>query len=1728
MAAQRKRLVALQCKLAYERLIETKELATLTSTDNTVKKLFYVRAKQIYDHYDEFRKAQEAVLEVISTEEEFTEALATSKSADAAFYLSQSTFETLFPQYNISTKSENSSQSSAETAVIRRRAVKLPDLHLPTFDGNLKNWIAYLDMFNSSIHNDTFLTGAEKFQYLISSLSGTPLNLVNTLSITNDNYTIAYSMLVNRYNNKRALATEHLHAIRNAPSAVNDSVQSLQSLIDTFSRNLAALKSLEFNVDQWDFLLFNILLDKLDMETKKSFEKSVATTEFPTYTELMKFLQENCSALASLTLNNTKVSHQNKPTAQLKSIKTHAATVSIKTCALCKEQHLLHQCPRFLKLGPKERYQKIKDLKLCVNCFNKNHILRDCSSKFNCRYCNQRHHSMLHFNSLYATTDNKEPTPGTSTTVLTNHSVNSQVLLATAIVKVEDASGKLHSCRCLLDSGSQSNFVAESFVHKLNLSPVALQLAVHGISQAALRVSNKVDLTLHSNYLNFQYNLQCLVLRTITSNLPTVSFNREHIVIPSDVELADNKFNISNKIDLLIGAPLFWEIMLSNKQLAGKSGPVLQETKLGWILSGFVPLTSIAHSVVSFHTISLAVSSPTEEIEYTHCDQELSNDTLVRFWQVEEPTLKNNSTLSIEEREAEVHFQNTVYRNSSGRFIVTIPFKPSINQIGNSQALARRRFFYLENKLAKSNSLKQQYVDFMAEYIALGHMSEVIDNNALNSYYIPHHAVVKDSVSTKLRVVFDASMKSDSGISLNNAQLVGPVVQSDLLSILLRFRTYSFVFTADIKMMYRQVLVVDNQRQYQRIFWRADPKEELRTYQLNTVTYGTASGPFLATRCLKQLALDIENSEPQVARVISKDFYVDDVLTGANSIEELIAIRKRVSEVLTSAELDLRKFMSNNRQVLGDICESDTDLRTLEFNEHENCKTLGVIWNSNTDYIQYKINDSNMMAAKPTKRSILSVISAIFDPLGLISPVIVKAKLLIQALWQLQLGWDDVIPDSLQLDWLEIRNHLVHLNAISIPRQAVLQNSISIELHGFCDASMAAYGSCIYLRATDDLSNISTRLLIAKSKVAPLKRITLPRLELCGAHLLVNLTTTVKQSMPDTQFSKFFYWCDSTIALAWIKSAPNRWKTFVCNRVADIQDKTDISSWHHVRSELNPADIVSRGIVPQALKNSTLWWSGPSFLSNPTVEIPVVDLDVINAPEAAKTQSMLCAAVVSVDQTKFEIFNRFSKYKTLVNVVAYALRWKNRVLNRTEYKSQQLDTEEVEAARKSLIKLAQSQSFAEDIQCLSNHSQVHAKSKILSLNPFLDDDKILRVGGRLRHSKLPFDTKHPILICTKHKFSELILNEEHIRQLHCGPQALLYSIRNRYWPINGRTAARKIVRSCITCFRVKPHDSKPPVMGDLPNCRFTSNEVFNQVGVDYAGPFLLKPCRLRGKAGSAIKCYVALFVCLSTKALHLEVASELSTNAFIAVFRRFISRRGKPSLVLSDNGTNFVGANNELSQFLTSTANQAGIAGSFLHENIKWNFIPARSPNFGGIWEAGVKSVKHHLYRVMKNTSFTIEEFQTLLVQVEAILNSRPLSPLSVDPSDFQPLTPAHFLIGRPLTNLPEEDYASVPSNRLNHYQQIQQLKQNFWTRWSKEYVSELQVRQKWKQNHESLLKVGSLVVIKEENLPPLKWRLGRVAAIHPGPDGVVRVASLRTANGEVKRAVTKLCVLPV
>lgn len=810
--------------------------------------------------------------------------------------------------------------------------------------------------------------------------------------------------------------------------------------------------------------------------------------------------------------------------------------------------------------------------------------------------------------------------------------------------------------------------------------------------------------------------------------------------------------------------------------------------------------------------------------------------------------------------------------------------------------------------------------------------------------------------------------------------------------------------------MFRQYQINDSDINFQRFVYRKSKYDEIRDYRLVTVLDGTACASYLANKIMQTLAEDERQRYPLACAIVERDMYVDDLLSGCHDIESAIEIRNQLNSLFKSAGMELSKWSSNAKQMLESLPNELLET-PIELGDDDVIKTLGIFWSPQKDEFHYRIRMEEIQG-KITKRQLLSEASKLFDPVGWVAPCIIIPKMLFQSLWLDKIDWDDSLPKEIQVKWLNFRQELPHLEKLKIPRWTGNSKIDKlIELHGFSDASEKAYAAVVYIKVVDLEDNVKVAILAAKTKVAPIKSISLPRLELCGALLLAHLLEKVVKAMNFNEVAVHAH-TDSQIVLAWLQSRPSRWKTFIANRTSEILRIIPADHWHYVRSEENPADCASRGITPLLLLSHSLWWNGPIWLRNSVANWSLADQPIqLNAEvNMEERRSFLVLATVSV-QPAWELRTKFSSLTRLLRVSAYCLRFINNCRNVVKVKGC-ITPVELERALQYWIKVTQAIHFKDEIDSLRVGGEVPKASNLLTLRPMLDDLGVMRVGGRLVNSVLPYERQHPIILPKNDHLVELIVDCCHRRTLHGNIQLMLNSLRDKYWILSGRSIVRNWIHKCNRCYRFK---AKPlqQLMGDLPSSRVTPSRTFSHSAVDYAGPIGIEMRKGPGKP-IFFKGYVSIFVCMATRAIHLELVGDLTSDAFISAFKRFVSRRGHVSDVYSDNGSNFVGAVEIMSEShrLAMMDTEIQFSELMAADGVTWHFSPPSAPHFNGLAESGVRSMKYHLRRIVGTTSLTFEELYTVLCQIEAVLNSRPISALTDDFSDFTVLTPGHFLMG--------------------------------------------------------------------------------------------------------------------
>ena len=1364
-------------------------------------------------------------------------------------------------------------------------------------------------------------------------------------------------------------------------------------------------------------------------------------------------------------------------------------------CAACGESHLLNRCPTFIALDVDKRNKTVRDRRLCVNCFSDKHTCRLCPSKFSCRHCGGRHHSLLHRDRetaptpAAATTNAAAVVDRTSTQPSTTPPAMDTAFPNTVVVSLENGQ-RSAKARAMFDSGAGASLMTEELASNLKLKRYPQPMSITCTSG---RITSKfyVVTPLYSHSKKFQTKpINFIVVPSlITTVTPT---NRDDILKAScltNAELADP--SLGGPVDIFIGVSDIDDCVTESPKKV--DGLRLIKTPFGLSVSG--PCTS-----------KPAVGANAAIVETALPDD--LNSNLSRLWELDQ--VPEAPSCSADDAKAVRHFHDTI-KYVNGRFSVSLPHVSDAPTLGDSRKQAYKRLLSNERSLLAKDKL-EAFNNVLREYIDLGHAHFVPADQLHNSpsYYLPVHGVFKDSSSTtKCRAVFDASAVTSSGKSLNDTLLTGPNLYPPLTDVLVKFRLHPIGLSADISKMFREVALNPEHRDLHRFLMR-DTQGTIRDCRMERLTFGINCSPFIATQVLHHLADLHSASHPQASSAILTTFYVDDFLSGADTVEEADHLWRQLCELLSRAGMTLRKWRTNSPEVRAHIpptlLDESTEPLTIA-QPQDSPKALGIHWDTEKDSLHVAVPPQPDVTII-TKRTIASGTAAVFDVLGLFCPTIIQARIILQETWKRDLPWDKPVPEDIEVKWKAWLADLPTILAHPIPRRLSNSSSSSVSktLHGFCDASTLAYGAAIYLRTTHEDGSISVSLVTAKARVAPVKPITIPKAELLGAHLLAKLLRHTADILGITQGCTFA-WTDSEIVLYWLPKHPSQLDRFVANRVHAIQDLISPRLWKHVRSQDNPADLASRGMNAPDLVASTLWWSGPPWLSSPPTAWPFRKL--------SKPSSAICAATIkpstsmSKAQSHFldNLWSRFASFHKLVRIIAWIRRLRAKPPN---CDPNCLNSTEISQAKAVILKLSQLQSLPDAFNAALSNSALSKANALHKFGLSISDQGYLQICSRVRDTSRPSQPSKLIPLSPKSSLTRLLVSTLHVTYSHAGISALHSIIVSTYYIPNLRNLLKLVSRQCPACQRAY---AKPlaHAMGMLPSSRTTPAPPFDRTGVDFAGPFVLRLGHTRKPV--LLKTYATVFVCLTTKAVHLDLCASLSTEDFMATFRRFVARRGCPSHMYSDNGTNFLGAREEIRELqkLTESKETTTAISTFTQKhNITWHNIPPRAPHFGGLWEAAVKSMKTLLRKNLQPHALRFDELTTILQEVEAILNSRPLQPLHSDEAaEGAFLTPGHFLVGRPLIAPPTPGPPGGKMSNLRRWNLTSRLTADLWRQWSASYLASCAQRTKWLRAGKPPA-VGDVVFIKDETLKTRDWPLARIEEVHPGDDGEVRAVTIR------------------
>ncbi|KAI5755601.1 hypothetical protein M8J77_018252 [Diaphorina citri] len=1648
-------------RLRYETLSskDSEVIALLTNDDSVTEAALCDEQEKVDEYFMKYQEALQAASRVLGPD----------------------------PDLNCKQEVEPSEAGSNQSYTIKK--YKLPTLKLREFGGELKDWLPFWSQFEK-IDQDTGMADVDKLGYLTMSMSkgSSAEQLVLSYPATGKMYGAVVQALKDRFGRIDLLTEFYIRQLLKIILENSKDKLSVSALYDSLQSHLRNLEMLDISKDNCAAILLPLVSSCISQDLLQTWERQaqgcVSTKD--RLENILEFLRAETERDQKLALAmdgfgmNSPVSapRSSKPKVRQTEGKTiptastlvndsNNTPVKVMTCIFCKGTHNSQDCKKAQSMSMAERRDCVNKTKACYCCLRPGHRGSYCRSRPKCNICKKGHFPIMC--TVTVTQDQ----------VLTNNlQCSVPVVMQTLTVCVRTKNSQLKRARILIDSGSQKSYVLEKLVNDMDCKPIRKENIQHSLFGGSVTDSkshnvylvdvSKLDLSYQCTFEALDQPKICGPIASVPKGPWIAELSERNIVLPD--------LGNESEISILIGSDIAAKLYTGNI-VHLSSGLVAMETHLGWTISGKVPgVTGVSSNMATLVTNLFVKEASISDL--------WSLDVIG----ITDPTeRKSKADL---EKATHDHFNNTVKVNEVGRFEVRLPFLKDHPPISENYDLSLRRLQSTLKKL-EHGSYREGYGKVLEEWQKAGIIEEVpLDEQDKPAHYLPHHHVIKPGSTTPIRPVFDASAKEMGKCSLNECLDSGPNLIEKIPSALAKFRQRKIGVSGDITKAFLQISVAPNDRDFLRFLWQTTDGQ-LKVFRHCRVLFGASPSPFLLEACINlhidtTLSLCKEgksNYSIELLELLKNSFYVDNCLASVDNIEQAQSFITLASSVMIERGFELRGWEKS-----GDQVDKTTNV-------------LGLVWDRYSDTLAINTERlSTMKFDNVTKKIMLSAAHRLFDPLGIISPVVLIPKILLQQTWKENLSWNEAVNEDIKTKFQQWLDEIHFLEEVKVERWVRTSEPVSqLELHVFSDASQCAYATVIFIVVRNE-NDVSIHLLASKARVSPTtktkKGMTIPRLELLGALIAARLYATVVEDYKLHDVRTIF-WTDATTVLAWLlRKEP--WDVFVHNRVQEICKITANCEWRHVPGEHNPADLPSRGCTPKKLLQCR-WWEGPSWLKEPEERWPVSEVKFDESEINTEKKRTVVSSMICTE--KLNWYKYFSKFKQVVNMIGWILRFKNncdfkKKNGHLPENRKHLSVEEYKIAEEKVFWLCQ-QDGPLDMD----------KLKHLSIIP--TDNGLIRLKTKISNREDENDFCHPILLPGKHPVVQRLIFDIHTENCHAGTQMLLSILRQRFWITGGRRTIRSILKSCVVCQRFTSKNIQTPAI-PLPIDRVRDAKVFEISGVDLAGPLFVKDDK-----GSLKKVWICLFTCAVYRAVRLELVFSLSTDSFIMALRRFIAKNGRPSIIYSDNGSNFTCFKNVCDKLDWDT-----IASYSTARKIEWRLIPPSSPWWGGWWERLVGVMKSVLKKILGRACVDTEVLQTILGDCESIMNQRPLTYLSEDPSDLAVLTPAMFLNEIQEVGVPEWELIQ-PTDLRKRYAYRQELVKALRERFRAEYLGQLQLFSNKASGHS--IKVGDIVLIGDDNVKRIDWPVGLVIELIKGRDMAVRVVRVRTINGVVTRSVQRI-----
>ena len=1612
-------------------------------------------------------------------------------------------------------------------------------IKFPTFYGDVMKWSEFWELYTASVHDNPKVVDVQKFVILKSHLAGVALRAIQSIPVSADGYAEAIAVLKERFELKDVCRERLMKDLMNLQSVRSNDLQAMRSLIDHLTAHTRALNSLGVATESFSSLLLPIVKDKIPEQWRLEWARRCSND----FSEFLKFLQQEIK-VREAARGGVASDAPPKPQQSVPPVSSSLNTQRVPrpwaknesgskaaSCNACgKVGHRLFQCDKFKRMSGDARWRVAKESQACFRCLAVGHRARDCQSVA-CNVCGRHHHSLLHPPSGASITPSGTATglsaeaapfsPSPASAQAANSGTGSRVgqqdhhrynvngqyggrcFFQTALVEAEGPRGR-RMTRALLDGGSDSSYIRSSVVEELGL-PVkdTGTFACIGFQEKAEepRQYDRVSVDLRSRFGDGPISLDLWSTERVCSPLPTPTAN----LLPSAMpEMMADDFG-GGEVDILIGIDNLYHVVLWEQKDLGE-GLRAVDTVFGYVIHGRHDSGSSepscrmtnhrcqVESLWDLETIGIKGKVESETIPQEGClpswNEEEQRYEMGLVWRSTDRPVSNLDAAKIRTRrmaeklsDERTHLYNEQVKDMLENSVIEVAPAMTVNHPDESRGIRAKVH---PNGLGQTDEPKGDRVDAICGIDPeLDHGRTTADSASVtcrhqdtrcgvdpdlsrdpgydgctsDAFFLPHRGIFQKE---KLRIVFDGSAKDGVGKGLNEYLYSGENLLQKLPAVVLCFRDGAIGCQSDIKAAFHQVSVRPEDRKYLQFFW-----SDLQL-RFARVPFGLSCSPYMLLRTIETHMGRYEASDPELCNKIRTGLYMDDICTTYDTRQEAEQGMERMAEIFNQANMQLHKS-----RVTGDPVPDS--------------KVLGMIWSTEADRLAVTVPD---LPCPTTKSELLSMISRIFDPLGVLVPWLIGGKVLFQRMWNEAPSskWDDALPDDLQREvkhwWKNSPNHRVWF-----PRQLTdAGQSQHGEFHVFCDASKQAYCCAVYL-----VTDRESRLVMAKSRLAPLKpNLTIPRLELMAALIGARLMRFIEDALR-LQDPSVVFWTDSTDVLHWLWNNKPR-KVFVENRVGSILELTRPGQWRHVRGVENPADLGTRGVPLSTISENNKWWKGLSHLSLESSRQEDDDGSEFQLSseaqkedkiESQRKQVTLTAASPSSATTErdrlFDVL-RCSDLKSVVKRTAWIRRFVFNASHRqSERKRGRLTSEERQQALEHWIRDAQENSFQSEMRCLKNDSLLPVGSPLVKLRPQMNERGVLCAIPRTNEPPLP------ILPEFAH-ITTLIIDEAHRQCFHQNARVTLALLSADY--LVRRRSVNRVVSTCRRCRRYKG-PAYQSADGCLPAFRTEPSRPFSKVGLDFFGPLYVD---------HGTKAWVLLFTCATSRAVHLELVRSQNTEDVKGALRKFFALRSTPELIISDNAKTFHALLDHIPRSVT------------------WRFIPEAAPWWGGFWERMVGITKKCLKITLHQCHLSFEELAVTLYELAFHLNIRPLTT-----SDEELLTPAHLLFG--VNSIHGViAHSGIHDDRVDRaWRHRRRIGDNLIRRWNREYIAALRSWSVSPRGRPSRVPaIGDIVLVHGEG-PRSRWPLARVEALITGPDGKARAAHLVMRGKRTRRPINKL-----